>query len=164
MALATRRTEHVKAEVLGRLEVVLRAVAGVGEEGRRGALDPCCGEVLLGRLDHRAELVCVARFLGDLGGEDDLTLLVDHSLGVVRVVKPWFVFIIRASGSVKLRWAEGFGFACSAAAFAAPSISSGTFSCSAALLRAAASALSRASCSIASLASRSFARRLSGRR
>ena len=60
---------------------------GVGEEFLRGTVDARCGEVLLGLFDHRNELVDVAGLLGDLSGKHNLTLLVDHSLGIERVVK-----------------------------------------------------------------------------
>jgi len=86
-ALAPRRNKDVRVKVLGRNEVVLRAVAGVGEELVRGTVDARCGEVLLGLFDHRDELVDVAGLLGDLSGKHDLALLVDHRLGVERVVK-----------------------------------------------------------------------------
>ena len=71
VTLSSGRAEHVGVEVL---------------DGR---------EVVLGRLDHRDELVLVTGVRCDLDGEDDLVALVDDGLGVVGVVE---AAVGRASG------------------------------------------------------------------
>jgi hypothetical protein len=80
VAVALRRDVGVDAAFGEVGEVVVRGVAGVGEE----LLRPAPG-VGLDRIDERGQGGRVGRVRGQGGGDDDLVSVVDRDLGVVAV-------------------------------------------------------------------------------